>query len=307
MKTVKNRNIQDLPSFWFTEDLEWDVNKHALIYLLDPNKLGSSGGQENANELGAFGCIVATHKGYQKRSETRTFDVLWGIIDISKIKGDIKNQQYDKLIHDMIIDYDPRVKIDPHNTDALIYKNSKNSTRQLSFEEILNYLNILFNKGIHKIVYPPHTRQLQIIKDRVNFNKQNLDKDLILNVESLHTRFGKDKTNYQGIMPETELVVDFSGYFATFQIISEFNPEIDYAVQTRGRGTEDIVNDIIAAKEKGMRPWLLLSTYNDELSDRIDLLKLFRNVNIEFIIDEVDYQAWKQVELIKKALENVIA
>ena len=51
----------------------------------------------------------------------------------------------------------------------------------------------------------------------------------------------------------------------------------------------------------------MISTYNDEDSDRIDLLNLFKDANIEIIMDEVDYQIWKQKDLIKGIVANVIA
>jgi len=304
---VRNRDFADKPSFWYTNDLEWDPDKHAGFYVME-NKLGSTGGQVEAMKLGLFGCVVETHKGYSKRSEFGTYFVEWGCVDISKISqaGNRKNKQFDKDIHDMIISIDPRVKIDPANDDALIIKTGHEEYRPLTPAEIFQYLDQLFSKDFNKKVYPPHTRQLEIIKSRRDFLLDNRDKDLILNVESLHTRFGKDKTNYLGIQPETEMVVVFSGYFATFQIVTELDPGNDQAVETRARSKEAISNDIVSARKNGKRVWLLISTYNDEDSDRIELLSLFKNVNVEIVIDEVDYQAWGQINLIRKALEYVI-
>lgn len=304
---VKNRDFVDQPSFWYTQDHEWNPAKHAGFYVMN-NKLGSTGGQANAQDLGLFGCVVETHKGYSKRSEFGTMTVYHGCIDISKIKQikDRKNKQYDKDVHDMIINYDPRVKRDPANDDALLIKTDVKEYRPLTPQEIFDYLNELFGRGAQEKKFPPHTRQLEIIKARRDFVKNNLSKDLIVNIESLHTRFGKDKTNYLAIQPETEIIFDFSGYFATFQITSEFDPDKDQAITTRARSKDDILADIISARQAGKRAWVLISTYNDENSERIDLIKLFQNTNVEFLIDEVDYQAWGQVELIKKALENVI-
>jgi hypothetical protein len=305
---VKNRVFIDRPSFWYTNDLEWHPEKHAGLYVMD-NKVGSTGGQDDALNLGLFGCVVNTHKNYSKRSEFGTFTVHHGCIDITKIKQIKKrqNKQYDKDVQDMIIEHDPRVKHDPTNSDALLIKTGPNEFRPLTPEEIFNYLNTLFGKGVDKKVYPPHTRQLEIIKGRQDFVKQHQTSDLIVNIESLHTRFGKDKTNYLAIQPETEIIFDFAGFFATFQITSEFDPDLDQEVETRGRGSEDILKDIIQARTDSKRVWVLISTYNDEESDRISLIKLFKNANIEFLIDEVDYQAWAQIELIKKALENAIS
>ena len=306
MKTVKNRNFKDLPSFWWTNDQEWNPEKHAGFYIMN-NKFGSTGGQANAQELGLFGCVVETHKSYSKRSEFGTFDVYYGCVDISKIKQTKKrkNKQYDKDVHEMIIDLDPKVKHDPANADCLLIK-TDTGTRPLTTEEILEYLTILFGEGKKKNQFPAHTRQLEIIKGRREFLEQNLESDLILNIESIHTRFGKDKTNYLSIQPETEIIFDCSAYFATFQITSEFDPDRDQAVETRSRSKEEILDDIISARHNGKRVWVLMSMFNDEDSDRIELISLFKNTNAELIIDEVDYAAWSKIEIIKKVVENVI-
>jgi hypothetical protein len=303
---VKNRNFKDLPSFWCTEDQEWNPEKHAGFYIMN-NKFGSTGGQANAQELGLFGCVVDTHKSYSKRSEFGTFDVYYGCVDISKIKQTKKrkNKQYDKDVHEMIIDLDSKVKHDPANADCLLIKTTT-GTRPLTTEEILEYLNILFGEGKKKTPFPAHTRQLEIIKGRRDFLEQNRESDLILNIESIHTRFGKDKTNYLSIQAETEIIFDCSAYFATFQITSEFDPDRDQAVETRSRSKEEILNDIISARRAGKRAWVLMSMFNDEDRDRIELISLFKNANAEIIIDEVDYAAWSKIEIIKKVVENVI-
>jgi hypothetical protein len=303
---VKNRNFKDLPSFWWTDDQEWNPEKHAGFYIMN-NKFGSTGGQANAQELGLFGCVVETHKSYSKRSEFGTFDVYYGCVDISKIKQTKKrkNKQYDKDVHEMIIDLNPKVKHDPANADCLLIK-TDTGLRPLTTEEILEYLTILFGEGKKKISFPAHTRQLEIIKGRREFLEQNLESDLILNIESIHTRFGKDKTNYLSIQPETEIIFDCSAYFATFQITSEFDPDRDQAVETRGRSKKEILDDIISARHNGKRVWVLMSMFNDKDSERIELISLFKNTNAELIIDEVDYAAWSKIEIIKKVVENVI-
>jgi hypothetical protein len=304
---VKNRNFIDRPSFWWTGDQEWDPEKHAGFYVMN-NKLGSTGGQGNAQELGLFGCVVETHKSYSKRSEFGTFTVHYGCVDISKIKQTKKrkNKQFDKDVHEMIIDLDPKVKHDPANADCLLIK-TDTGTRSLTTEEILEYLRILFGEGKKKTAFPAHTRQLEIIKGRREFLEQNRESKLILNIESIHTRFGKDKTNYLSIQPETEIIFDCSAYFATFQITSEFDPDWDQTVETRGRSKEEILNDIISARLNGKRVWVLMSMFNDEDSERIELISLFKNTNVELIIDEVDYAAWSKIEIIKKVVENVIS
>ena len=304
---VKNRDFVETPKFWWTADIKWDPEKHAAFYVMN-NKLGSAGGQTNAQELGLFGCIVDTHKNYQKRSEFGTFIVYYGCVDISKIKQTKKrkNKQFDKDVHEMIIDCDPKVKHDPANADCLLIKTDTNTYRPLTPDEIFNYLEILFGEGKKKKPFLPHTRQLEIIKSRRDFLEQNRESELILNIESIHTRFGKDKTNYLGIQPETEIIFDCSAYFATFQITSEFDPDKDQAVETRSRSKEEILDDIISAKRNNKRVWVLMSMFNDEDSERIELISLFKNANAELIIDEVDYAAWSKIEIIKKVVENVI-
>jgi hypothetical protein len=304
---VKNRDFVETPKFWWTDDLEWDPEKHAAFYVMN-NKLGSAGGQVNAQELGLFRCVVETHKSYSKRSEFGTFTVHYGCVDISKIKQTKKrkNKQFDKDVHEMIIDYDPKVKHDPANADCLIIKTDTSTYRPLTPDEIFNYLEILFGEGKKKNTFPPHTRQLDIIKGRRTFLEQHRESDLILNIESIHTRFGKDKTNYLSIQPETEIIFDCSAYFATFQITSEFDPNRDQAVETRGRSKEEILDDIISARREGKRVWVLMSMFNDEDSERIELISLFKNTNAELIIDEVDYAAWSKTEIIKKVVEHVI-
>ena len=71
MQQVKNRIISHNPIRTYTDDLEWNTDSHALCYLLELDnggKLGSTGGQSNANELGAYGCVVNRHNGYVKQS-----------------------------------------------------------------------------------------------------------------------------------------------------------------------------------------------------------------------------------------------
>jgi len=278
MKLVKNRDFSPTPSFWYTKDLEWNVDKHAGLYLLEPNKLGSTGGQTNATELGLFGCVCNTHEHYSKRSENKVLSVFWGCIDISLIVGgaNIKDKQYDKLVQNMIIALDPRVKRDETNKDALVIKTGAGTYRKLTFDELLDYLNVLFGNGVKKQVFLPHTRQQKNILERNDFVMNNRDKSLIVNVENCHTRFGKDKNNYLGIRSETEVILVFSGYFATFQITDEFDPSRDYAVQTRGRSVAAIIEDVIIGREQQKRIWLLISTYNDFNSSRIKMLTILK-------------------------------
>ena len=316
MQPVKNRIISHTSIRTYTSDLEWNPAKHGLFYLLELDngeKLGSTGGQSNANELGAYGCVVNRHNGYIKQSESKDYIVEWFYIDKDKIVGadKLKNASYDKLVHEMIFKYDPRVKYFKHNSDALaideLDANGDIVARPLTHSEYLTYLDKLFKDSVQNVRPPLDVRQQKMVDERKDFLNNNKDADMIINVESNHTRAGKDKTNYKGINTDTQVVFDFSGYFATFQIIDEFDSSADVEVATRGKTKDQILQDTIDVLAQGKRPWLMISTYNDEESDRIQLLSLFKNANVEIIIDEVDYQVWKQTELLEGIVTNVIS
>ena len=93
-----------------------------------------------------------------------------------------------------------------------------------------------------------------MVNERKDFLNINKDTDMIINIESNHTRAGKDKTNYKGINPDTQVIFDFSGYFATFQITSEFDSNVDVEVVTRSKTKEEILQDTIDALIQGKRP-----------------------------------------------------
>lgn len=316
---VKNRNIHPTPSRVYSNSYTlsgiWNPKKHALLYQM-LNKNGSSGDQKNAVELGDYGCICATHKSYgSSRMEglgdyaIKNLEVHWIIIDIDKIPGSEKvtNRQYDRLVNKMICALDPRVKINREsNSDSLIYQVDQSTQRPLTPEEIHDYLDKLFGDGKKKTVFPPHTRQQEMIKERADFRVAHKDAKLILNYESAHPRFGKDKLNYCGLDPSTRIVVDCSGYFATWQIEEELNLDVDHWVSTRNKSYDDITKDIEYGLLKGKRIWIPLSTYNDDSSERLKILKLFKNTNLAIIADEPDYQQWRQIDFFKQVLEYVI-
>jgi len=313
MQLVKNRIINNVPIRTYTDDNTWHPEKHALLYILDEKKFGSSGGQSNAIELGAYGCIVATHQGYGKRSEFRDYTVEWLFVDLSKITVNRTraNKQYDKDIHEMIMELDPRVLVSKHNVDTLaiaeLDSNGDIFERLLTQTEYLNYCDTLFNDGIKPTPFPLDVRQQKMVDERKVFVDNNNDAQMIIHIESNHTRAGKDKTNYKGIQKETQVIFDFSGYFATWQITDEFDSRLDHPVYTRGKNKEQILQEIVDVLKVNKRPWVMISTYNDEENERIDLLNLFKDTNIEIIIDEVDYQVWKQTDLIKGIVANVIS
>jgi hypothetical protein len=313
---MKNRNIMSLPARVFSESYEktgkWDPEKHALTYQL-LNKNGSSGNQKNARALGDRGCLEDTHKNYgSSRMEglgefaTKDIDLHWCIVDIDKIKGSekIKNRQYDEPINKMFREYDPRIKRGK-NKDSLVYQIDQDTQRPLTTEEIHNLYDAVFGNGVKRTVYPPHSRQQEIFAERKKFREDNKDKLLILNFESAHTRFGKDKLNYLGLDPSVQIVLDFSGYFATFQIQEELGTE-DYWVDTVNSTVENIQKDTLYGLQQGKRIWLGISTYIDGNHEKIKMLNIFKNANVACIIDEPDYQQWKQFKFFNEVLENVI-
>ena len=313
---IKNRNINPLPARVFSESYEktgkFDPTKHALLYQI-LNKNGSSGNQSNAVELGALGCIENTHKNYgSSRMEglgeyaTKDIDLEWVIVDVEKITGyeKVSNAQYDRLVNKMFRDFDPRIK-QGKNADSLIYQIDQETQRPLTTAEIHELYDKVFGDGVKKTVYPPHTRQQEIFAERSDFRKQNKDSKLIINLESAHTRIGKDKINYLGVDDDHQVIIDFSGYFATWQIQDELGQD-DHWIETRDRSVDDILKDCLFGLQQGKRIWLAVSTYIDGDHEKIKMLNIFKNANVALIIDEPDYQQWRQFDFFNEVLENVI-
>lgn len=313
---MKNRNINPLPARVFSESYEktgqFDPRRHAILYQL-LNKNGSSGNQSNAVELGALGCIENTHKNYgSSRMEglgefaIKNIEVEWVIVDINKIKGHekVSNSQYDRLVNKHFREFDPRIK-QGKNADSLVYQVDQETQRPLTTKEIHELYDNVFGDGVKKTVYPPHTRQQEIFTERAEFRKQNKIKKLIINLESAHTRIGKDKINALGLDPEHQIIIDFSGFFATWQIQGELDNN-DHWVDTRNRYIDDILQDVLYGLQQGKRIWIAVSTYIDGNHEKIKMLNIFKNANVVGIIDEPDYQQWRQFEFFNEVLENVI-
>lgn len=313
---VKNRNLNLIPADIFSDSYEktgkYDPKKHALLYIM-LNKNGSFGHQKDGAKLGAYGCLVNTHQNYgTSRMEglgeyaTKNIDVEWVVVDKSKIKGyeKITNDQYDRLVNKMFTEFDPRVKINrKKNSDSLVYQVDQDTQHPLTTKEILNLYRKVFGDCVKKTVYPPHTRQQEIVKEREEFRNNNKSSLLLINQENCHTRFGKDKTNYLG--QDHQVIVDVSGYFATWQIKDELGPN-DHWVKTRNRSKEEILQDILSGLQNGKKIWIPLSAYNKSDHEKIKMLNIFKNSNIALIIDEPDYQQWRQMDFFKEVLKNVI-
>lgn len=315
---VKNRNINPLPARVYSESYsktgKFNPKLHALLYQM-LNKNGSSGNQENALKLGAYGCLVNTHKNYgSSRMEgigeysVKNVDLEWVIVDVNKIKGyeKIVNAQYDRLVNKMFTEFDPRIKINRQkNADSLVYQVDQERQRPLTTAEIHELYDKVFGNGVKKTVYPPHTRQQEIFQERKDYREKNRNSKLLINLESAHTRFGKDKTNYLGLDNGAQVIIDFSGYFATWQIQDELGKD-DHWIETRDRSVNDILKDCLFGLQQGKRIWLAISTYIDGNHEKIKMLDVFKNANVAIIIDEPDYQQWRQFDFFNEVLENVI-
>jgi hypothetical protein len=313
---IRNRNINPLPARVFSESYKktgkFDPKSHAILYQI-LNKNGSSGNQINAVELGALGCIENTHKNYgSSRMEglgefaIKNIELEWVIVDINKIKGHekVSNSQYDRLVNKQFREFDARIK-QGKNADSLVYQVDQETQRPLTTTEIHELYDNVFGDGVKKTVYPPHTRQQEIFVERANFRKQNKIKKLIINLESAHTRFGKDKTNAFGLDTEHQIIIDFSGFFATWQIQNELDNN-EHWIETRDRSTDDILQDVLYGLQQGKRIWIAISTYIDGNHEKIKMLNIFKNANVVGIVDEPDYQQWRQFEFFNEVLENVI-
>ena len=315
MSQLKHRKLHNTPARVFSKSFAetgiFDNTRHALTYIL-LNKNGSSGGQANANELGAHECIKLTHDQYSPRGEglgDRAItppDLHWVITDIDKIKGHnkIKTCQYDEPINKMFRAHNPRIKRGI-NQDTLVYQVNQNTQRPLTSEEILDCYDKEFGNGVKKTVYPPDTIQQEVIKERAEHREQNKNANLLINSENLHTRLGKDKVNALGIAPKCKVVIDISGFFATWQIKDELG-ENDYWVETQQVSIEKIKEDIEYGLLEGKRIWLPISSYITEDHEKIKLLELFKDTNVAIVVDEPDYQVWKQIDLIPGVLKYVI-
>ena len=176
----------------------------------------------------------------------------------------------------MFREYDSRIKRGK-NKDSLVYQVDQNIQRPLTTEEIHELYDNVFGNGIKKTVYPPHSIQQDIFKERADFRKKNAGAKLIINKENLHTRFGKDKVNALGIDPNCKVVIDLSGYFATWQIKDELGND-DHWVETQNISIEKIAKDIIYGLKEGKRIWLPISTYIGADHSKIQLLKMFKSI-----------------------------
>ena len=236
----------------------------------------------------------------------KDIDLEWVIVDINKIKGHekVSNSQYDRLVNKQFREFDARIK-QGKNSDSLVYQVDQETQRPLTTAEIHKLYDKVFRNGVKKTVYPPHTRQQEIIKERKQHRQDNKSSLLLINSETAHTRFGKDKTNYLGLDDDHQVIIDFSGYFATWQIQDELGKD-DHWIETRNSSVDDILKDILFGLQQGKRIWLAISTYIDDDHEKIKMLNVLKNANVALIIDEPDYQQWRQRNFFNEVLENVI-
>jgi hypothetical protein len=118
---------------------------------------------------------------------TKDIDVEWLVVDKDNIRGfeKIKNAQYDRLVNQMFTEFDPRIKINKqHNSDSLVYQMNQETQRPLTTQEIHELYDKVFGDGLKKTVYPPHTRQQEIIKERKDHREKNNNSRLLINLEN---------------------------------------------------------------------------------------------------------------------------
>ena len=306
---LKQRNISDVPNFWYSDIKTWDPTKQALVYIdtTISKVVGSSGGQTNAENMTPYECIVATHEQYSNRGDNRVHNIVWGVIDINRIKNshelDATNKdqrQFDRLIRKELIDKDTSLRVSKLNKEVLL-KNNK----QLSEEESLQLLEDAY--GDSRTLpqqLPLDSNQLAICQARQYNRVKHKDKDLLVNAESGHTRLGKDKANKNGVDEGCEIFLYPSGFFATFQIEDEMT-ENDRWVKWMGRTPKQIMEDIYKGLASGKKVHIPVSGFEKGDSERLKVLKIFKGKPITITADEVDYQQWKQVDFYKKLLKYV--
>lgn len=305
-----HRNIKDTASFWYSELPEWNPHKQALAYIdITISKfVGSSGGQDNAENMTPYECIVATMKTYSNRGDDRVHEIHWGVIDIDRIKNSHKldptkkdQRQFDRLIRSQIMEHDKGLRINKINGEIL-----ERNKKKLSLDECLAILDEVYGPGRGKVsIIPLDSNQIQINKDRILVRTQQQNRQILVNIETAHTRIGKNNVNYHCVDPNCRVFIYPTGFFATHQI-SNIMTEQDMWIEWRGRSVEEIMKDIGVAADKNKNIHLAVSGFESEQSERLKVLKLFKDINVTIVVDEPDYHQWKQPKLYKQILKYVV-
>jgi hypothetical protein len=305
-----HRNIKDTASFWYSELPEWNPHKQALVYIdVTIGKfVGSSGGQDNAENMTPYECIVATMKTYSNRGDDRVHEIHWGVIDIDRIKNSHKldptykkQRQFDRLIRTQIMEHDKGLRPSKTN-DEIIERNKK----KLSLDECLAILHDVYGSNRDKpSIIPLDSNQIQIKQDRTLVRTQHKNRQILINSETAHTRIGKNNINYHCVNPNCRIFIYPTGFFATHQIADTMTKQ-DMWIEWRGRSVEEIMKDIGVAIDKNKNIHLAVSGFESENGERLQVLKLFKGLDVTIVVDEPDYHQWKQPKLYKRILKYVV-
>lgn len=304
------RNIRDIPSFWHSSNPEWNPIKQALVYIDTTigKFVGSSGGQDNAENMTPYECIVATMKQYQNRGDDRIHDIDWGVIDIDRIKNSHKldptgkkQRQFDRLIRQQIMEHDKGLR--PSKTNNEILERNK---KKLSLDECLAILDDVYGSNRNQpSIIPLDSNQIKIKQDRIAVRTQQKNRQILINCETAHTRIGKNNINYHGVNPNCRIFLYPTGFFATHQIADTMTKQ-DKWIDWRGRSVEEIMKDIDVAVDKNKNIHLAVSGFESENSERLQVLKLFKGLDVTIVVDEPDHHQWKQPKLYKRILKYVV-
>ena len=80
----------------------------------------------------------------------------------------------------------------------------------------------------------------------------------------------------------------------------------DMWIDWRGRSVEEIMKDIDVAVDKNKNIHLAVSGFESENGERLQVLKLFKGLDVTIVVDEPDFQQWKQPKLYKRILKYVV-
>jgi hypothetical protein len=299
MSLIHRRTVSAEPSFRIGSD-EYDHETCALLYVFNDNKLGGSGDQENP-ELwtNPFAMIKATHDGYSKRGEKGSPNLIWGWIHLDLIPGarQLRNRQFDGPVRREIKNKVPTVRVDKANDEMIV---EIRPGQPVDGPAIVELLHEVFGKS--KPGHPPHTLQLAD-RDRVaKLINDHVEVTNIFDFQNRHTRFGKDKKN--SFYQDYRINLLPSGYFATWQIITELDSKQHAFIETQGKSQKDILEEISDALKKDQIIWLAMSSYKQNFN-RFGFLKLFKDTDVRIVIDEPDYQIHKQYEFFKFIAEEI--
>jgi hypothetical protein len=292
----RRTGVTTVPDFRIGAE-EFDRDTCALVYILAERKVGSSGDQKDpALWDDPFAMIKATHDAYDKRSEPGSLSLAWGWIHLDLIpeSKSVKNHQYDKPLRKHLKRIITTIKFATNKEFISQIRPGEEVTQQ----KIIDLLHDVLGREFS--TYPPHILQKQDWERQEQLIKDHLNVETIIDLMDRHTRIGKDKLNANSIGYQVNLLP--SGFFATWQIVSELDPAKNAFIETRGKTQEKVKQEICQALLEGKTLWIAMSSYKSN-TDRYSFLKLFRDTDVRVILDEPDYQIHKQDDFLKMIIK----